>query len=171
MAYAYTHLWGMQTVGLRLFTVYGEWGRPDMACWSFLESILHGDPIKVFNYGKNRRDFTYIDDIVRGALSALSSDRLAPYEIINLGNNRPVEVVEFIRILEELTGKAAVTEMVGPRPGDLTVTCADITAAQDKLGFQPRTSVRKGLERFVTWYGSRPDIAGVVREFRLKEGR
>ncbi len=167
IAYTYTHLWGLETVGLRFFTVYGPWGRPDMAYWSFLEDMMHHEPIKVFNYGKNRRDFTYIDDVIRGVIAALTVEHLEPYEIINLGNHKPVEVMSFIQMLEELSGERAATEMVGPQPGDVVATYADIKKAERKLGFHPSTSLRQGLERFVEWYRGHPDLVETVRKFRL----
>jgi len=167
MAYTYTHLWGLQTVGLRFFTVYGPWGRPDMAYWSFLEAMVHHEQIKVFNYGKNRRDFTYIDDVIHGVLAALSVETLEPCEIINLGNHKPVEVMSFIQILEGLSGERATTEMVGPQPGDVVATYADIEKAEAKLGFHPETSLRQGLERFVRWYREHPDLVDAVRKSRI----
>lgn len=167
MAHAYTHLWGLQTVGLRFFTVYGPWGRPDMAYWSFLERIDHGEPIKVFNYGKNSRDFTFIDDVVPGVLAALTSDTLDSYEIINLGNNKPVPLMEFIRTLEECAGKPAAKEMVPAQPGDVTATYADIEKAERKLGFRPRTPIKEGIERFVSWYRDNPQLVEAVRRFRI----
>ncbi len=167
MAYTYTHLYGLQTIGLRFFTVYGPWGRPDMAYWSFLEAILHGEPIKVFNFGKNRRDFTYIDDVVAGVERSLTSENLDSYELINLGNNKPAEVMEFVRVLEDLSGGQALTEMVEAQPGDVTATYADIEKARQKLGFSPRTSIRDGLKSFVAWYLDNPDLVNSVRKFRL----
>jgi len=167
MAYTYTHLWGLQTVGLRFFTVYGPWGRPDMAYWSFLEAMICHEPIKVFNYGMNRRDFTYVDDVIRGVLAALTVDRLETYEIINLGNHQPVEVMSFIQNLEELSGERAVMEMVGPQPGDVVATYADIEKAERKLGFRPVTSLREGLESFVEWYRGHPELVESVRKFRF----
>ncbi|MCA1959228.1 MAG: NAD-dependent epimerase/dehydratase family protein [Desulfomonile sp.] len=169
IAYTYNHLWRLKTVGLRFFTVYGPWGRPDMAYWSFLENILHNVPIKIFNYGKNRRDFTYIDDIVTGVGAALFSDGLDTWEIINLGNNRPVELMEFVSTLERLAGKEAIKEMVPPQPGDVVATYADIDRARRKLGFEPRTTLREGLERFVGWYLDHPALAEAVRNFRLSQ--
>jgi UDP-glucuronate 4-epimerase len=167
MAHTYTHLWGLQTIGLRFFTVYGPWGRPDMAYWSFFEAILNNEPIKVFNYGKNRRDFTYIDDIIQGVMAALASNQLDPYEIINLGHNEPVELMTFIETLEELSGRTAIKEMVPPQPGDVVATYAYIELARAKLGFSPTTSLRQGLERFVKWYLENPKLTRAVREFRL----
>ena len=167
MAYAYTHLWGLQTVGLRFFTVYGPWGRPDMAYWSFLEAILNGEPIKVFNYGRNRRDFTYIDDVVPGVLAALTADTLDQYEIINLGNNNPEHLMEFIEMLEELSGTNAIKQMVPAQPGDVVTTYADIEKARRKLNFRPSTPLRVGLEHFVKWYGQWGDLTDMVRRYRL----
>jgi UDP-glucuronate 4-epimerase len=166
MAYTYTHLWGLQTIGLRFFTVYGPWGRPDMAYWSFLEAIQHGEPIKVFNYGKNRRDFTYIDDVVSGVIASLFTDALDPYEIINLGNHQPVNVLDFIETLETLAGTKAIKEMKPRQPGDVDATYADIEKARGKLGFEPKTSIEDGLRRFVSWYADHADLARAVRAFR-----
>jgi UDP-glucuronate 4-epimerase len=167
IAYSYHHLYGLQTVGLRFFTVYGEWGRPDMAYWSFLENILNGEPITVFNYGKNRRDFTYIDDIVNGVIASLDFRGLDNYEIINLGHNKPIALLDFIETLEDLTGVKAIKRMAPPQPGDVVATFADITRAKQKLGFDPQTSFRNGLERFVSWYDSMPGLMKTVRDFRL----
>jgi UDP-glucuronate 4-epimerase len=167
MAYTYTHLWGLRTIGLRFFTVYGPWGRPDMAYWSFLEAILHQEPIKIFNYGKNRRDFTYIDDIVEGVVRALFSADLERYELINLGNNNPVAVLDFVQILEELSGKPAVKEMIPAQPGDVVATYAEIERAQKKLGFTPKTSLAAGLRLFVNWYKEYPALIQSVRNYRL----
>ena len=166
MAYTYTHLWGLQTVGLRFFTVYGPWGRPDMAYWSFLENIRRQEPIKVFNYGRNMRDFTYIDDITQGVSAALFSSKLDPYEIINLGNNKPVELMEFINTLEELSGQKAIMDMVGPQPGDVVATFADISNAVHKLEFQPKTELRTGLSSFVSWFNEHSELVEEVRSFR-----
>ncbi|MCX5873783.1 MAG: NAD-dependent epimerase/dehydratase family protein [Deltaproteobacteria bacterium] len=167
IAYTYTHLWNLQTIGLRFFTVYGPWGRPDMAYWSFLEAMRHGTPIKVFNYGKNKRDFTYIDDVTSGVIAALKRDKLDQYEIINLGNNKPIELMDFISTLEELTGLEAIKEMVPPQPGDVIATFASIDKATAKLGFKPSTSLREGLAQFVRWYEDNPTLVKSVRDFRL----
>ncbi len=166
IAYTYTHLWGLQTVGLRFFTVYGPWGRPDMAYWSFLEAIVNSEPIRVYNYGKNSRDFTYIDDIIPGVTAALYHDNLGAYEIINLGNNHPVQVMEFIGALEDLSGAIAIKEMVPPQPGDVVATYADISKAKAKLGFSPGTSLKDGLKHFVDWYRHKPELVRAVRRFR-----
>ncbi len=167
IAYTYAHLWGLQTIGLRFFTVYGPWGRPDMAYWSFFENIINGEPIRVFNYGKNRRDFTYINDVVLGVLTSLTSSRLDQYQIINLGNNSPVELEDFISILEQLAGVQAVKEMVGPQPGDVIATYADIEKARIKLDFAPTTPLAAGLETFVKWFWEHPGIVDSVRRFRM----
>ncbi len=168
-AQVYSHIWGLQTIGLRFFTVYGPWGRPDMAYWSFLENIFHGEPISVYNYGKNQRDFTYVDDVVPGVIAALTSESLERAEIINLGNNRPVGLLEFIEKLEGLSGRTAIKEMVPAQPGDVVATYADINKAKNKLGFSPRTSIDEGLEKFVTWYLGHPELADSVRRFRRSE--
>ncbi len=171
IAHAYTHLWGLQTIGLRFFTVYGPWGRPDMAYWSFLERIDSGEPIKVFNFGKNSRDFTFIDDVVPGVLAALTADGLDAHEIINLGNNQPVPLMEFIETLEICAGKTAIKEMVPAQPGDVTATYADIDKAERKLGFHPGTSIKAGIERFVAWYRENPQIVQAVKSFRIARQR
>lgn len=168
MAYTYTHLWKLQTVGLRFFTVYGPWGRPDMAYWSFLENIRNQEPVRVFNYGRNKRDFTYIDDIVAGVVASLFSDGLSPYEIINLGNNKPVELMEFIQTLERLSGKKAIMQMVEAQPGDVVATFADITNATQKLGFEPKTELSDGLEIFVRWFDEHVPLVEAVRNFRKR---
>jgi len=152
MAHTYTHLYGLQTVGLRFFTVYGPWGRPDMATWLFTKAILEDNPIKVFNYGRMKRDFTYITDILSSVMNALQSTNLEPYEIINLGNNHPENLMPMIGMLEDLLGRRARKEMLPIQPGDVPATWADITRASEKLGFEPRTSLREGLEKFVVWF-------------------
>lgn len=167
IAHTYTHLWGLQTIGLRFFTVYGPWGRPDMAYWSFLEALLNREPIKIFNYGKNQRDFTYIDDIVPPVVKALFVDTLGPYDIINLGNSNPEALMDFVQILEDLSGTTAVKQMVPAQPGDVVATYADIDRAREKLGFAPKIGLRKGLEFFVSWYMDHPDLVRTVRRFRM----
>lgn len=152
MSHTYTHLYGLQTVGLRFFTVYGPWGRPDMAYWLFTEAMLKGRPIKVFNRGDMQRDFTYIDDITAGIKAALFCNGLDPYEIINLGNNRPENLMYFIEVLAEALGVQPKMERLPMQPGDVPVTFADITRAQQKLGYAPRTSLEEGLPAFVQWY-------------------
>lgn len=152
MSHTYTHLYGLQTVGLRFFTVYGPQGRPDMAYWLFTEAMLKGAPIKVFNHGKMERDFTYIDDIVSGVKSALFADGLAPYEIFNLGNNRPENLMNFIETLAGALGVEPKMEMLPMQAGDVPITFADISKAQAKLGYQPAISIQEGLGRFVEWF-------------------
>jgi UDP-glucuronate 4-epimerase len=152
MAHAYTHLFGLQTIGLRFFTVYGPWGRPDMAMWLFIEAMLQRRPIKVFNYGRMQRDFTYIDDIVQGVLAALMVTGLDPFEVINLGNHRSEELLRVIALLEKELGVKAVQDLRPIQPGDVPATFADIARAQDKLGFHPTTPIDQGIPRFVQWY-------------------
>lgn len=152
MSHTYTHLYGLQTVGLRFFTVYGPWGRPDMAYWTFTEKMRKGKAIPVFNHGKMQRDFTYITDIVAGVKAALFADGLEPYEIFNLGNNKPENLMDFIKTLAAALGVEPKMEMLPMQPGDVPVTFADISKAQKKLGYQPTTSMAEGLGRFVEWY-------------------
>jgi UDP-glucuronate 4-epimerase len=157
MAHAYAHLYRLPTTGLRFFTVYGPWGRPDMAAWLFTEAILAGRPIRLFNHGAMRRDFTYIDDIVAGVLACLDrppeDDGAAPpYRIYNLGNHRAEELRRFLAVLEGATGRKAKVELLPMQPGDVPATYADIASAQRDLGFAPVTSIDDGLPRFVAWY-------------------
>jgi UDP-glucuronate 4-epimerase len=152
MAHAYSHLFDLHTVGLRFFTVYGPWGRPDMAMWLFTEAMLQGRPIKVFNYGKMQRDFTYIDDIVQGVVAALMAPGLDRYEIINLGNHKAEELTKVIALLETELKVAAKQELLPIQPGDVPATFADITRARTKLGFEPTTAIDAGVPRFVRWY-------------------
>jgi UDP-glucuronate 4-epimerase len=152
MAHAYTHLFGLQTIGLRFFTVYGPWGRPDMAIWLFTEAMLQGRPIKVFNYGQMRRDFTYIDDIVQGVLGSLMVSGLEPYEIINLGNHHSEELVAVIALLEKELNVKAQKELLPIQPGDVPATFANIDKAREKLGFEPITPIAAGIPRFISWY-------------------
>ncbi len=152
MAHAYTHLFGLPTVGLRYFTVYGPWGRPDMAMWLFTEAMLAGRPIKVFNYGRMQRDFTYIDDIIAGTVAALMVAGLGRYEIFNLGNHRAEDLPRVISLLEAELGLPARQELLPIQPGDVPATYADIDRARRKLGFAPQTPIDVGLPRFVAWY-------------------
>jgi len=152
MAHAYTHLFGLATVGLRYFTVYGPWGRPDMAMWLFSEAMLRGRPIKVFNYGQMQRDFTYIDDVVQATVVALMVPGLEPYEIFNIGNHRPEQLTKVITLLEQELGVTAQQELLPIQPGDVPATFADIRRAQAKLGFQPSTSLEVGIPRFIQWF-------------------
>lgn len=152
MAHTYSHLFGLPTVGLRFFTVYGPWGRPDMAMWLFTEAMLMGKPIKVFNYGRMRRDFTYIDDIVKGVVAALTTAGLDNFEIINLGNHQCVELAKVIGLLERELGVKAKKNLLPIQPGDVPATFADISQARAKLGFQPKTSIDVGIPFFIRWY-------------------
>jgi UDP-glucuronate 4-epimerase len=152
MAHAYTHLFGLQTIGLRFFTVYGPWGRPDMAMWLFTDAMLRGRPIKVFNYGRMQRDFTYIDDIVQGVLAALTTSGLEPYEIINLGNHRCEDLSRVIALLERELNVKARQDLLPMQPGDVPASFADIDRAREKLGFQPITTIADGIPQFVRWY-------------------
>ncbi len=152
MSHTYTHLYGLQTVGLRFFTVYGPWGRPDMAYWLFTEALLNGKPIKVFNHGDMKRDFTYIDDIVAGVKASLFTAGLEPYEIFNLGNNKPENLMDFIQTIAAALGVEPKMEMLPMQAGDVPITFADITKAKRKLGYQPTTSMETGLKQFVEWY-------------------
>ncbi|MGB3653471.1 MAG: NAD-dependent epimerase [Rivularia sp. (in: cyanobacteria)] len=163
MAYTYSHLYKIPTTGLRFFTVYGPWGRPDMAYFLFTQSILNRKPIKVFNYGKMRRDFTYIDDIVEGIIRVADkipqSDSTVeiespPYKIYNIGNNQPVNLVDFIEILENHLGVKAEKELVPIQPGDVPETYADIEDLIRDTGFKPNTSLEVGLKHFVEWFHS-----------------
>ena len=152
MAHTYTHLYGMQTIGLRFFTVYGPWGRPDMAYWLFTEAMLAGKAIKVFNHGDMRRDFTYIDDVVAGIQASLFSDGLNQYELINLGNSRSENLMEMIGVIGSALGIEPEMEMLPMQPGDVEVTYADVEKARRKLGYSPSTPITEGMPRFVEWY-------------------
>ncbi len=154
MAHVYSRLYGIQAIGLRLFTVYGPWGRPDMAAWLFTEAMLKGKPIKVFNEGKMRRDFTFIADVVAGIRSALFADGLAACEVFNLGNHRAEKLTDMIRILAETLGVEPRLELLPLQPGDVPETYADIERARRALGFHPATSLAEGLPQFVSWYRS-----------------
>jgi UDP-glucuronate 4-epimerase len=150
MAHAYSHLFNIPCTGLRYFTVYGPWGRPDMALFIFTEAILNDKPIKVYNHGRMKRDFTYIDDIVDGTIAAL--DRPFAYEIFNLGNSKVVELLDFIHVIEEKLGKTAQKEMLPIQPGDVPETSADIRKSKEMLGFSPKTSIKEGVGKFLAWY-------------------
>ena len=151
---SYCHLFGMPSIGLRFFTVYGPWGRPDMAAYLFADAIVAGRPIQVFNYGKMARDFTYIDDIVAGVLAALDRPPkdTPPHRIYNLGNHRPEKLLHYIEVLEHALGRKAVMEMVPMQPGDVAESFADIAASQRDLGFQPKTPIDVGIPNFVRWF-------------------
>ena len=150
IAHAYSHLYQIPCTGLRYFTVYGPWGRPDMALFLFTDAILKGMPINVYNYGRMKRDFTYIDDIIEGTIAALN--RPVPYEVFNLGNSDSVHLLDFIRILEEELGQEAEKNMMPMQPGDVAETAADIQKSRKLLGFNPKTSLREGIKKFVAWY-------------------
>ena len=155
MAHAYSHLYGQRATGLRFFTVYGPWGRPDMAYFSFAEKILAGQPLPVFGGGTLQRDFTYIDDIVEGVVRLVLSDVAsgAPsHEVFNIGNHEPVTVLKFIETLAGLLGIQPVLEMLPTQPGDVTITCADVDKLRARVGFEPSTSLEEGLRRFVHWF-------------------
>jgi UDP-glucuronate 4-epimerase len=148
-AHCYSHLFGLNCSGLRFFTVYGPWGRPDMALFMFTKAILAGEPIEVYNNGKMKRNFTYIDDIVQGILIAL--DNPVPYEIYNIGNNKAEELMDFIGEIEKNVGKKAAIKFLPMQPGDVVTTVADISKLQ-RLGYEPTTNIDKGIKAFVAWY-------------------
>lgn len=160
MAHTYSHLYRLPTTGLRFFTVYGPWGRPDMAPFLFTRAILAGEPIQVFNHGDMKRDFTYIDDIVAGVVASL--DRVpradegdgtaAPYKLFNIGHSEPVALLDFIGMLERALGRTAVKQLLPMQPGDVPATYADTSALQAWTGVKPQTGLQEGIERFVAWY-------------------
>ncbi|MBS1225868.1 MAG: capI [Proteobacteria bacterium] len=168
MAHTYSHLYGLPTTGLRFFTVYGPWGRPDMALFLFTRAILAGEPIDVFNYGHHRRDFTYVDDIVEGVIRVL--DRVAmpdpnwssetpdpaasraPYRLYNIGSHQPVELMRYIEVLEDFLGRKAVKNLLPMQLGDVPDTYADVEALVRDVGYQPATPIEVGVARFVAWY-------------------
>jgi UDP-glucuronate 4-epimerase len=168
MAHTYAHLYRLPVTGLRFFTVYGPWGRPDMALFLFTKAILEGKPIDVFNYGKMRRDFTYIDDIVEGVVRTLDNiaqpnpdwsgatpdagTSNAPYRLYNIGNNNPVELLYLIETLEKTLGKTAEKNLLPIQPGDVPATYADVDDLIRDVGFKPSTSIEEGIARFVEWY-------------------
>jgi UDP-glucuronate 4-epimerase len=168
MAHTYSHLYGLCCTGLRFFTVYGPWGRPDMALFLFTKAISEGKPIKVFNHGKMQRDFTYIDDIVEGVVRVMArlpeanpawrgdnpdpGTSYAPYKIYNIGNNNPVELMEFIKEIENALGREAQKEFLDLQPGDVPATYADVDDLMQDVGFKPATSIANGIQRFVDWY-------------------
>ena len=168
MAHTYSHLYQLPTTGLRFFTVYGPWGRPDMALFKFTKAILAGEKIPVFNYGKHRRDFTYIDDIVEGVIRVLdkpaqpnpdwsgahpdSGTSKAPWRVYNIGNNNPVELMDYIAALEKALGRKADMDMLPLQPGDVPDTYADVTDLVKEFGYKPATPVEQGVANFVAWY-------------------
>ncbi len=168
MAHTYSHLFDLPTTGLRFFTVYGPWGRPDMALFMFTKNIIEGKPIDVFNYGKHQRDFTYIDDIVEGVIRTLdhtaqpnpdwsgknpdSATSKAPYKIYNIGSNNPCELLRYIEIIEECVGKKAIKNMLPLQPGDVPATYANVDSLIKDVDYKPSTSIEEGIANFVTWY-------------------
>lgn len=168
MAHAYAHLFALPATGLRFFTVYGPWGRPDMAMWLFADAIRAGRPIKLFNYGRMRRDFTYVDDVVEAIVRlidrppapnlAWSGDAPdpatsnAPWQVYNIGNNRPVEVSDVVRLIEAAVGKPATCELLPMQPGDVPETCADVSDLERAVGFRPQTAIGEGVGRFIDWF-------------------
>ncbi len=168
MAHTYSHLYGLPTTGLRFFTVYGPWGRPDMALFLFTKAILNGDPIKVFNYGNHRRDFTYIDDIVEGIIRTLDNTAQsnpewsgekpdpgtskAPWRVYNIGAQTPVQLMDYIETLEDALGKTAEKELLPLQMGDVPDTYADVEALVDDVGYRPQTNIKQGIGNFVAWY-------------------
>jgi UDP-glucuronate 4-epimerase len=168
MAHTYGHLYGLCCTGLRFFTVYGPWGRPDMALFLFTKAILENKPIKVFNHGKMQRDFTYIDDIIEGVIRVMGrlpepnpewrgdkpdpGTSYAPYKIYNIGNNNPVELIEFIEVIEKALKREANKEFLDLQPGDVPATYADVDDLIADVGFKPQTPITTGIQQFVEWY-------------------
>jgi UDP-glucuronate 4-epimerase len=154
MAYSYSHLYGIPSTGLRFFTVYGPWGRPDMAYFSFTQAILAGKPIDVFNHGKMQRDFTYIDDIAEGVVRILDKPPVdtPPHTVFNIGNHQPVELMEFIGTLENALGKKATCNFLPMQDGDVPITYAETSRLRTSVGFSPSTPLAEGIGRFVDWY-------------------
>jgi UDP-glucuronate 4-epimerase len=168
MAHSYAHLYRMSVTGLRFFTVYGPWGRPDMALFKFTRGILAGEPIPVFNNGQMIRDFTYIDDVVEGVVRVLDAPAVpdpawdgndpdparsyAPYRVFNIGNNRPIELMRCIELLEQNLGRKAQLDLLPMQPGDVPSTMADVSELERAVGFRPRTSIDDGIASFVAWY-------------------
>jgi UDP-glucuronate 4-epimerase len=168
MAHTYSHLYQLPATGLRFFTVYGPWGRPDMAYFKFTKAIIEGEPIDLYNRGQMRRDFTYIDDVVEGVVRTLDNTPSAnpdwdattadpatsgaPYRIFNIGNNQPVELSRFVEVLEQALGKVATKNLVPIQPGDIPETYADISRLEAAVGFRPTTAIEDGLAKFVEWY-------------------
>ena len=178
MAHAYAHLFAVPATGLRFFTVYGPWGRPDMAIWRFTAAVLEGRPVTLFNQGKMRRDFTYIDDAAEAVMRLLDrapqgdpqwsgehpapAGSRAPWRLYNIGSSRPVEVEEVLRLIEQAAGRTATRELLPMQPGDVAETCADVTDLEREIGFRPGTPIEEGIRRFVAWY--RDHAAGELRK-------
>jgi UDP-glucuronate 4-epimerase len=174
MAHSYSHLFGLPTTGLRFFTVYGPWGRPDMALFKFTRNILAGEPIDVFNYGNHTRDFTYIDDIVEGVIRASDAPAApdpswdaaapdpatsnAPFRVFNIGNSDPVRLGDYIDALEDALGRKAIRNLLPLQPGDLPDTFSNSSELMNAIGYMPKTPIREGVRKFVDWYRERFDI-------------
>ncbi len=174
MAHTYSHLYGLPTTGLRFFTVYGPWGRPDMSPFLFVRKILSGEPIDVYNHGDHQRDFTYIDDIVEGVLrtsdqparpdpdydpaSPDASSSNAPWRVFNIGCERPVELLRYIEVIEACTGREAIKNMLPMQPGDVKATYADVSALVAAVGYRPQVTLEQGMQRFVDWYRDFYDV-------------
>jgi UDP-glucuronate 4-epimerase len=168
MAHAYSHLFALPATGLRFFTVYGPWGRPDMAMWIFAKAIMADEPIKLFNNGNMQRDFTYVDDVVESVVRLIDhapspnpnsssetpdpGSSAAPWRVYNIGNNNPVELLEVVRLLEQAIGKKAKRELMPIQPGDVTATYADVDDLTRDVGFKPATDIKTGIDRFIAWY-------------------
>jgi len=167
MAHSYAHLFGLPTTGLRFFTVYGPWARPDMAVWLFTAAIIEGRPIKLFNNGQMRRDFTYVDDVVEAVVRLVEQPATpnaswsgqapdpatsrAPWRVYNIGNSRPIEVLDLVSVIEDAVGRRAICEFLPMQPGDVAETCADVAALEAAVGFSPKTPIADGVRRFVAW--------------------
>ena len=168
MAHSYSHLYGLPATGLRFFTVYGPWGRPDMAPMLFAKAIVAGEPIMVFNHGKMQRDFTYIDDIVEGVMRCCDkpatvnpdfdplhpdpATAAAPHRIFNVGNSQPIQLMRFIELLGQALGRDVIKDLQPMQPGDVVATCADTQALENWIGFRPTTHLEKGISHFASWY-------------------
>ncbi len=163
MSETYAHLYRLPQTGLRFFTVYGPWGRPDMAMWIFTRKIFAGEPIDIFNHGKMRRDFTYIDDIIAGVIASLDNPppddgkpkaggSVSPHRLYNIGNHRSEELMRLVEVIEQACGRTADKRFLPMQPGDVEATYADIDAIQQELGYQPSTGIEVGIPRFVDWY-------------------
>ena len=176
MAHTYSHLYGLPATGLRFFTVYGPWGRPDMAPMLFARAILAGEPILVFNHGRMQRDFTYIDDIVEGVIRCLDKPATAdpafdplqpnpataavPHRVFNIGNAQPTELLRFITVLEQALGREAIKDFQPMQPGDVVATAADTSALEQWVGFRPHTPLEQGLGQFAAWVRQNPQFVG-----------
>lgn len=174
MAHTYSHLYGLPTTGLRFFTVYGPWGRPDMSPFKFADAIVKGKSLQIYNYGNHQRDFTYIDDIVEGIIKVLhkpaepnpdwngitpdSGNSFAPWRVYNIGNSEPVELMDYVRALEKAFGKEAQKEFLPMQAGDVLATYADVSDLIKDIGYQPKTNIYDGIEKFVSWYRSYYDL-------------